>query len=139
MATQKQGKGGADYAGFSPEERAAMKAHAEEMKTSARRGGKATKADGESDVRAKIAEMNDADRALAEQVHALVLASAPDLEPRLWYGMPAYALDGKLVCHFQPSQKFKTRYSTLGFSDRAALDDGNVRSTSERILNIMAS
>ena len=94
------------------------------MKTAARRGPRAAKADGESDVLAKIAEMAEPDRALAERVHALVKASAPDLAPRTWYGMPAYAKDGKIVCFFQPAQKFKTRYATLGFNDTANLDDG---------------
>ena len=84
------------------------------------------KADGEADVLAKIAEMADADRAIAERLHALVKATAPTLSPKTWYGMPAYALDGKIVCFFQPSQKFKTRYCTLGFNDAAKLDDGNM-------------
>ena len=89
-----------------------------------RRGGRAGKADGESDVLAKIAEMPEADRAMAERLHALINASAPDLSPRTWYGMPAYAKDGSVVCFFQSAQKFKTRYATLGFSDKANLDEG---------------
>jgi uncharacterized protein YdhG (YjbR/CyaY superfamily) len=105
---------------FSPEERAAMKERAREAKAAA------GKADGESDVLAKIAEMPESDRAMAERLHAIVKASAPDLSPRTWYGMPAYARDGKVVCFFQSAQKFKTRYATFGFSDRANLDDGAV-------------
>ncbi|MEU1526687.1 iron chaperone [Nocardia rhamnosiphila] len=109
---------------FSAEERAAMKEHAQELKTAARRGSRAAKADGEGDVLAKIAEMSENDRALAERIHALVKASAPALSPKLWYGMPAYAKDGKVVCFFQSAAKFKARYATLGFNDSANLDDG---------------
>ena len=110
--------------GFTAEERAAMKEHAQELKTAARRGPRAAKADGESDVLAKIAEMPEPDRALGERLHAIITASAPALTPRTWYGMPAYAKDGKIVCFFQPAQKFKTRYATLGFNDAANLDEG---------------
>ena len=110
--------------GFTDEERGAMKEHAHEVKTAARRGPRGAEADGDSDVLAKIAEMAEPDRALAERVHALVKASAPALAPRTWYGMPAYAKDGKIVCFFQPAQKFKTRYATFGFNDTAHLDDG---------------
>ncbi|MGW6336352.1 iron chaperone [Nocardia rhamnosiphila] len=109
---------------FSAEERAAMKEHAQELKTAARRGSRAAKADGEGDVLAKIAEMSENDRALAERIHALVKASAPALSPKLWYGMPAYAKDGKVVCFFQSAAKFKARYATLGFNDSANLDNG---------------
>ncbi|MFS4106689.1 iron chaperone [Streptomyces sp. PD-S100-1] len=112
---------------FTAEERAAMKAHAQERKKAAARRGlsRAEKeAAAEQDVLAKIAELPEADRVLAERVHHLVKAAAPDLTPKLWYGMPAYARDGKVVCHFQSAQKFGTRYATLGFSDQAALDDG---------------
>ena len=112
--------------GFTAEERAAMKDHAQELKTAARRGPRAAQADGESDVLEKIAELQEADRALAERVHAIIKASAPDLSPRTWYGMPAYAKGGKVVCFFQPAQKFKTRYATLGFNDPAHLDDGTM-------------
>ena len=112
------------YEGFTEEERDAMKQRAQELKTAGRRGSRAGKADGESEVLAKIAEMQEPDRVIGERLHALIKASAPDLTPRLWYGMPAYAKGGKLVCHFQPAQKFKTRYATLGFSDKAKLDDG---------------
>ncbi|WP_204001597.1 iron chaperone [Virgisporangium aurantiacum] len=104
------------------DERAALKERAKEIK-GARRGTKAA-VDPEAEVLAKIAEMADADRRLAERVHALIRATAPGLTPRLWYGMPAYARAGKIVCHFQPASKFKTRYATLGFSDEANLDDG---------------
>ena len=110
--------------GFTAEERAAMKDHAQELKTAARRGPRAAKADGESDVLAKIAEMAEPDRVMAERIHAIIKASAPDLTSRTWYGMPAYAKDGKIVCFFQPARKFKTRYATLGFNDPAQLDDG---------------
>src|SRR3954470_11711860 len=101
---------------FTKEERAAMRERAGELKADAR------KADGEGDVLAKIAEMPEQDRAIAERVHAIVKASAPELSPRTWYGMPAYAKDGKVVCFFQSAQKFKTRYATFGFSDKANLD-----------------
>ena len=110
--------------GFTAEERAAMKEHAQELKVATRRGSRAAAADGESDLLEKIAEMQEPDRALAGRLHALIKASAPALSPRTWYGMPAYAKDGNVVCFFQPAQKFKTRYATLGFSDKANLDDG---------------
>jgi uncharacterized protein YdhG (YjbR/CyaY superfamily) len=101
-----------------------MREYVQELKTAARRGSRATGADGESDVLAKIAEMPKADREMAERLHAVVKASAPDLSPRTWYGMPAYAKDGKVVCYFRSSHKFKTRYATFGFSDKANLDEG---------------
>jgi len=116
--------------GFTDEERGAMKERAEELKAERRGGRRAAKADGESDVLAKIAEMPDSDRSMAERVHALVKASAPGLSPKTWYGMPAYAKDGKVVCFFQSAQKFKSRYATLGFSDEANLDDGAMWPTS---------
>jgi uncharacterized protein YdhG (YjbR/CyaY superfamily) len=106
------------------EERAAIREHVQELKSAARRG--AGKADGESDLLAKIAEMPPADRALAERVHAIVRATAPDLAPRTWYGMPAYAKDGSVLCYFQSAHKFKSRYAILGFSDKANLDDGEM-------------
>ncbi|GAA2282244.1 MULTISPECIES: iron chaperone [Kitasatospora] len=113
------------YEGFTAEERAAMKEHAREMKAAARRSSLADKAaEAVRDVLAKIAEMQDSDRIMAERVHAVITASAPVLAPKLWYGMPAYALDGKVVCFFQSAEKFKARYATLGFSDQAKLDDG---------------
>ena len=116
------------YEGFTEEERAAMKERAQELKGASKRrsGGKSAKADGESEVLAKIAELPEPDRGLAERIHAIVKESAPELEPKTWYGMPAYARDGKVVCFFQGSGKFKTRYSTLGFSDPAQLDDGDM-------------
>jgi uncharacterized protein YdhG (YjbR/CyaY superfamily) len=104
--------------GFSDEERAAMRERAKEQK--------ADKADGESAVREKIGEMTAPDRAMAERLHAIITSSAPVLAPKLWYGMPAYAKDGKIVCFFQPAHKFKTRYATLGFNDSAHLDDGGL-------------
>jgi uncharacterized protein YdhG (YjbR/CyaY superfamily) len=110
--------------GFTDEERAAMKERAQELKASARRGPGAKKADGEGDVLAKIAEMPEPDRAMASRLHAIIKASAPALSPRTWYGMPAYARDGNVVCFFQSADKFKARYATLGFSDKANLDDG---------------
>jgi len=128
--TQKSAKrttatGGQTYEGFSDSERAAMKDRAQELKAATRRSPRAGQAaDGEANVLAKIAEMQESDRALAERLHAVIMASVPDLSPRLWYGMPAYAKDGKMVCFFQSAQKFNTRYATLGFSDRANLDDG---------------
>ncbi|MCY0961239.1 iron chaperone [Streptomyces sp. H27-H5] len=113
------------HEGFTAAERAAMKDHAQELKKAARRGSKADKAaEAAQDVLAKIAEMQDTDRAMAERVHAVITATAPVLAPKLWYGMPSYALDGKVVCYFQCAEKFKARYATLGFSDQAQLDDG---------------
>ena len=111
---------------FSDEERAAMKERAKEQKAAKRKGTE----DGESELLAKLAEMPAADRVMGERIHAIVRASAPALTSRLWYGQPAYARDGKVVCFFQPAQKFKTRYSTFGFSDEARLDDGTMWPTS---------
>ena len=108
--------------GFTDEERAAMKARAQELKAEARANKE--KADGESDVLAAIAAMQEPDRAMAKRLHAIIKASAPALSPRLWYGMPAYTKEGKVVCFFQPAQKFKTRYATFGFNDAANLDEG---------------
>jgi len=108
--------------GFTAEERAAMKARAQELK--AERRADRNKADGENDVLAKIAAMKEPDRKMAERLHAIIKASAPRLSPKTWYGMPAYAKDDKVVCYFQSGQKFKTRYATFGFSDTANLDDG---------------
>jgi uncharacterized protein YdhG (YjbR/CyaY superfamily) len=115
---------------FTAEERAAMRERAQEQKAAARRGPRAGKADGESDVLAKIAEMPEPDRAMAERLHAIIKTSAPALSPRTWYGMPAYAKDGKVVCFFQSAQKFKSRYATFGFSDKANLDGGAMWPTS---------
>ncbi|MFI7443090.1 iron chaperone [Nonomuraea indica] len=127
------------FDGFTDEERAAMKEHARELKTAARRGSRATKADGERDVLAKIAEMAEPDRVLAERVHDVITAAAPHLVPKLWYGMPAYAKDGKVVCFFQSAQKFKARYATLGFNDAAALDDGTMWPTSFALTELTAA
>ena len=125
--------------GFTDEERAAMRERAQELKADVRRGPRARKADGESDVLAKIAEMAEPDRALAERLHALITASAPALSPRTWYGMPAYAKDGHVVCFFQSAQKFKTRYATLGFSDKANLDDGAMWPTAFALTELTAA
>ncbi len=124
---------------FTDEERAAMKERAEELKADARRGSRAGKADGEQDVLAKIAEMPEPDRTKADRLHAIVKASAPALSPRTWYGMPAYALDGKVVCFFQSAQKFKTRYATLGFSDKASLDEGAMWPTAFALAELTAA
>jgi uncharacterized protein YdhG (YjbR/CyaY superfamily) len=125
--------------GFTDEERAAMRERAQELKSAARRGPRAGKADGESDVLAKIAEMPEADRAMAERIHAIVKASAPALSPRTWYGMPAYAKDGKVVCYFTPASKFKERYATLGFNAKANLDEGNMWPTSFALKELTAA
>ena len=126
--TQKSAKSttaiGKTSKGFTEEERVAMKERVQELKAAARRGPREDKADGESAVLAKIAGMPEPDRAMGKRLHAIVKASAPALSPRLWYGMPAYAKDGKVVCFFQSAQKFKTRYATFGFSDAANLDEG---------------
>src|SRR6266536_3559882 len=125
--------------GFTHEERAAMKERAQELKAEARRGPRAKKADGESDVLAKIAEMPEPDRAMAERLHAIIKASAPALSPRTWYGMPAYANDGNVVCFFQSAQKFKTRYATFGFSDKANLDEGAMWPTAFALKELTAA
>jgi uncharacterized protein YdhG (YjbR/CyaY superfamily) len=112
--------------GFTEEEQAAIKDRAQEVRAAKRRGGGAGKADEEGAVLAKIAELTESDRVIAERLHAVITASAPDLSPKLWYGMPAYARDGKVVCFFQSAEKFKSRYATLGFNDAARLDDGEM-------------
>jgi hypothetical protein len=124
--------------GFTDEDRAAMRERAQELKAAARRP-RAGKADGDTDVLAKIAEMPAPDRAMAERLHAIIKASAPDLSPRTWYGMPAYAKDGKVVCFFQSAQKFKSRYATLGFSDTANLDKGAMWPTSFALKELTAA
>ena len=128
--TQKSAKSatvtGKAVKGFTDEERAAMRDRVQELKAEARRGPRAKKADEEGDVLAKIAAMPQPDRAMAERLHAIVKAIAPALSPRTWYGMPAYAKDGNVVCFFQGAHKFKARYATLGFSDKANLDEGTV-------------
>jgi uncharacterized protein YdhG (YjbR/CyaY superfamily) len=120
MAETKTAKKSTRSNGFTAEERAAMKERSRELKAP----GRGKKADGESDVLAKIAEMRGTDRVMAERLHALIKAGTPELSPRTWYGMPAYAKDDKVLCYFKPAEKFKTRYATLGFSDKANLDEG---------------
>ncbi len=122
--------------GFTDEERAAMRERARELKVAARRAGKA---DGERDVLAKITEMPKPDRAMAERLHAIITATAPALSPRTWYGMPAYAKDGNVICFFQSAHKFKTRYATLGFSDKANLDDGAMWPTAFALTKLTAA
>ncbi len=122
------------YDGFTEEERAAMKERAQELKKAPRK--KASKADGEADVMAKIAEMPESDKLMAERLHAIVKEHAPELTPKTWYGMPAYAKDGKNIVFFQSSHKFKARYSTLGFEENAKLDDGAMWPTSFALTEI---
>jgi uncharacterized protein YdhG (YjbR/CyaY superfamily) len=142
-ATQKSAKSttasGKKSKGFTDEERAAMKERARELKAAARRGPRADKADGESAVLAKIAEMSEPDRATAKRLHAIIKASAPALSPKTWYGMPAYAKDGKVVCYFQSAQKFKSRYATFGFNDAANLDEGAMWPTSFALTGLTAT
>jgi uncharacterized protein YdhG (YjbR/CyaY superfamily) len=121
---------------WTDEERAAMKERAREMKAARRDAGKE---DAESEVLAKLAELNESDRAMGERIHAIIKASAPDLSPRLWYGMPAYAKDGKVVCFFRPAGKFKTRYATFGFEEAANLDDGPMWPTSFALTKLTAA
>jgi uncharacterized protein YdhG (YjbR/CyaY superfamily) len=123
--------------GFSADEKAAMRERARELKAETRRN--ADRADGERDLLAKIAEMPKADRDLAERIHALITATAPDLSPKTWYGMPAYARDGKLVCFFKSADKFKSRYATLGFEEDAHLDDGTMWPTTFAITALTAA
>jgi uncharacterized protein YdhG (YjbR/CyaY superfamily) len=124
---------------FTDEERAAMKERAQELKAEARRGARADRADGESDVLAKIGEMAEPDCAMAKRLHAIIKTSAPALSPKTWYGMPAYAKDGKVVCFFQSAQKFKSRYATFGFSDEANLDEGAMWPTSFALKELTAA
>ena len=121
---------------FTAEERAAMKERARELKAGARRKGRPDRAEVEAEVRAKIAEMAEADRLLADRIHSLVLEAAPELVPRLWYGMPAYAKDGKVVCFFRDAGKFKERYSMFGFNDAAALDEDGMWPTSYAVTTL---
>lgn len=121
--------------GFTEEERAAMKERAREIKGAAGRG----KADPEAEVLAKIAEMPEPDRLMAERIHAIVRSSAPDITPRTWYGMPAYAKDGKVICFFQSAAKFKSRYATLGFNDAASLDEGAMWPTAFALKELTAN
>jgi uncharacterized protein YdhG (YjbR/CyaY superfamily) len=136
MAETKPGKKGGMSKGFTDEERAAVKERSRELK--AARGSKG-KADAESDVLAAIAAMREPDRVPANRLHALIKASAPDLAPKTWYGMPAYAKDGKVVCFFQSAEKFKTRYATFGFSDKANLDDGAMWPTAFALKKLTAT
>ena len=139
MAERKSAKTGASRAtgkaskAFTDEERAAMKERARERKAGSR------KAEGERDVLEKIAEMQEPDRVMAERLHAIVKATAPALSPRTWYGMPAYAKDGDVICFFQSAQKFKSRYATLGFSDKASLDEGAMWPTSYALTELTAA
>jgi uncharacterized protein YdhG (YjbR/CyaY superfamily) len=127
------------FEGFTDEERDAMKERAKELKSSARRGSRASEADGERAVLAKIAELPESDRAMAERLHAVIKANAPDLSPKTWYGMPAYAKDGKVVCFFTPASKFKSRYATFGFNDSAKLDEGAMWPTSFALTELTAA
>ncbi len=124
---------------FTAEERAAMKERARELQAGGRRGSRGKKADGESDLLAKIAEMPDEDRVMAERIHEIIKNTAPDLSPKTWYGMPAYAKNGKLICFFQPRAKFKSRYATFGFEDNANLDDGALWPTSFALVELTAT
>ena len=128
---------GKTFEGFTDEERAAMKERARELKAEAR--ATKDKADGERAVLAKIAEMPEPDRALGERLHEIVKASAPALSPKTWYGMPAYAKDGKVVCYFTPASKFNSRYATFGFNDTANLDDGTMWPTSFALTELTAA
>jgi len=144
MATKKNTTAGpasgSAFDGFTEDERAAMKEHAKEMKASARRSGsKTAQADAEADVLAKIAEMVDSDRVLAERLHAIVKDTAPELAARTYYGMPAYAKDGKVVCFFKPAKKFKVRYAELGFNDAARLDEGDMWPTAYALTELTPS
>jgi uncharacterized protein YdhG (YjbR/CyaY superfamily) len=125
--------------GFTDEERAAMRERIRELKADTPRGRGADKADGETAVLAKIAALPQPDRAMGERLHAIIKANAPGLSPRTWYGMPAYAKDGNVVCFFQSAQKFKTRYATLGFSDKANLDDGHMWPTAFALKELTAA
>jgi uncharacterized protein YdhG (YjbR/CyaY superfamily) len=139
MAERKTATRGKQAEGFTDEERAAIKERARELKAEGRRGSRAKKADGESDLLANIAEMPEPDRAMAERVHAVVTVSAPALSPKTWYGMLAYAKDGKVVCYFTPASKFKERYATFGFNDTANLDEGAMWPTSFALKELTAA
>jgi uncharacterized protein YdhG (YjbR/CyaY superfamily) len=124
---------------FTDEERAAIQERAREVKAAGRRGSRANRPDGESEVLAKIAEMPESDRAMAERIHAIVKSSAPGLTPKTWYGMPAYAKDGKVVCFFQAADKFKARYATFGFDEAAKIDEGTMWPTSWALTKLTAA
>ncbi len=136
-STQSAAASNEESNGFTDEERAAMKERSKELKAEAR--ANKNKAEGESDVLAKIAEMPEADRVMAERIHAIIKASAPALAPKTWYGMPAYARDGKIVCFFQSAQKFNARYATLGFNDIANLDEGAMWPTAFALKELTAA
>jgi uncharacterized protein YdhG (YjbR/CyaY superfamily) len=142
-ATQKSAKSttatGKKSRGFTDDERAAMKERAQELKAQARRTPRADKADAESAVLAKIAEMPQPDRTMGERLHAIIKASAPALSPKLWYGMPAYAKDGKVLCFFQSAKKFNSRYATFSFNDEANLDEGAMWPTSFALKELTAT
>ena len=125
--------------GFTAEERAAMRERARELKAEARRGSRHAKEDGEKDLLSKVAEMQEPDRSMAERIHSIIKASAPSLSPRTWYGMPAYAKDGDVLCFFQSAQKFKSRYATLGFTDKANLDEGAMWPTAFALKELTAA
>lgn len=137
MSAKRSPKKPSEKGTFTAEERAAMRERAKELKAEER--ANRDRAAGEKDLLAKIAEMPEPDRGLAKKIHAIVTANAPDLMPRTWYGMPAYARDGKIVCFFQAADKFKARYATLGFNDDAALDDGQMWATSFAVKKITAA
>lgn len=137
MAERKRAKTGEAPEGFSEAEQAAMKERAREIQAE-KAPGKRSKKDPEAEVLAKIAEMPDADRAMAERIHAIVKESAPDLVPRTWYGMPAYSKDGKVVCFFQAASKFDARYATFGFDEKANLDEGSMWPTSFALTKLTA-
>lgn len=132
-ATNKKSKG------FTDEERGAMKERAQELKAEGRRGARTDRRNGESELLAKIAEMAEPDRAMAKRLHAIIKINAPTLSPKIWYGMPAYAKDGKILCFFQSAQKFKSRYATFGFSDEANLDEGAMWPTSFALKELTAA
>ncbi len=130
---------GKEAKGFTDEERAAMRERLQELKADTRRGRRADQADGESAVLAKIAALPQPDRAMGERLHAIIKANGPALSPKTWYGMPAYAKGGNVVCFFQSAQKFKTRYATLGFSDKANLDEGHMWPTAFALKELSAA
>ena len=139
-SAKRAGATGKSSQGWTDEERAAMKERAQELKAETRRGRRADKAaEEERAVLAKIAELPEPDRAMAERLHAIVKANAPALSPRTWYGMPAYAKDGKVVCYFTPASKFKERYATLGFNAEANLDEGNMWPTAFALTELTAA
>ena len=139
MPGEKRAKKAQHSSGFTDEEREAMREYAKERKAAARRGSRPSAVEDENAVLTKIAELPQPDRGMAERIHALIKASAPSLSPRTWYGMPAYAKDGNVVCFFQSAAKFKSRYATLGFSDKAALDEGNMWPTAFALKQLTAA